>query len=66
MDRSTTVERHGERRRAASDDYVRLIRNQRLTAEQVESIRIPVKQAIDADPCMCFFEKLNNFYVIVY
>ncbi|CAD5221200.1 unnamed protein product [Bursaphelenchus xylophilus] len=52
---SVTMDRNGERRmhgfpRAASDDYVRLIKEHDLSEANVETIQIPVSQALEVDP----------------
>lgn len=40
-----------EKRRAATDDYVRLVRQHNLTQDYIDSLQIPVKKAFDVDPC---------------
>ncbi|KAI1725566.1 protein lin-14 [Ditylenchus destructor] len=60
-DRGIILDRSTEKRRAASDDYVRTIRQQNLSEHNISKIAIPVAEAFQADP---LFRPLSEQQVV--
>ncbi|KAI1732060.1 protein lin-14 [Ditylenchus destructor] len=60
-DRGIILDRSTEKRRAASDDYVRIIRQQNLSEHNISKIAVPVAEAFQADP---LFRPLSEQQVV--
>jgi hypothetical protein len=54
---------HSGFQRAASDDYVRIIRHEDLSEDNVRKIQIPVPEALQIDPSKCV-GLFKNFHIL--